>query len=304
MSIAIAPSTSEPVPERDPYELGWRYVTAKREDGTEFVKQVPLTEWDVLHPEEGDFIVQNYAHTRDCIYIKQCVETVLSPRKKSLVLIDHRVDWQEPGVLPHGPDVTAFDNLIEPWDVSRGTFKVHDMGAAVLLGVEVTSPATWKNDVGIKIEEYHLARIPYYVVVDLMPTRNGQDLPTVTGYRNTPEGFVPIASDPLRGIWIPTVGIGFRIVDGRVRCVDQNGTVIPDRAELEQHVQQMLATLADNERLLKEADDRVQAEMQRAEAEKQRAEAERQRAEAEKQRADDAIARVRQLELELKNSRG
>lgn len=297
MSIAIAPRERPPTVARDPFYLGWRYVTETANDGSEELKQVPLTEWDVLHPQEGDFIVQNYAHTRDCIYIRQSIESVLALRKKSLVLIDHRVDWQEAGIEPHGPDVSAFDDLIEPWDINKGTFKVHDMGATILLGVEVTSPATWKNDVGIKVEEYWQARMPYYVIVDSRQFGEDQCEVTVIGYRTTPEGFVQMPSDPVRGIWIPTVGIGFKIIDGRVRCVDTSGVVIPDRAELEQHVQQMISRIAEDEKLLKAADERALAE-------KQRAEAEMKRAETEKQRADEAMTRIQQLEAELKQARG
>ncbi len=58
--------TKKPI---DPFRLGWRYVTRRGPDGKEICEQVPLTEWDVLHPQEDDFIVTNYAHTRDLYYL-------------------------------------------------------------------------------------------------------------------------------------------------------------------------------------------------------------------------------------------
>ena len=51
------PTAESPEPEDDPYRYGWRYVPVVAPDGTESLKQVPLTLVDVLFPEPEDFIV-------------------------------------------------------------------------------------------------------------------------------------------------------------------------------------------------------------------------------------------------------
>jgi hypothetical protein len=273
-------------PEPDPFRLGWRYITRIAKDGSTTVDQVPLTEWDILHPQEGDFIVQNYAHTRDCIYIKESLETATADRDDVLVLCDHRVDWQEPGIIPHGPDVSAFGGIRQAWDPNRGTFPVHDMGASILLVVEVTSPSTRDADVGEKVEEYFLAKIPFYLLVDSTQNDQGQLVRVVTGYRAGSKGFVRMPLDPERGVWIPTVEMWFKAEGDRVRCLDRGVKPIPDRGELEARVRTIMLETAEAE--------------VRAEEEKKRADREKRRADREKKRADAAEAKLRELKARLK----
>ena len=82
---------------------------------------------------------------------------------------DCRVDWNLPGVRPLGPDIAVF------LDVERhknwATLDVAAEGARPALVVEVTSPSTRKNDLGIKFDFYHRARVPLYVIADA----NGHD---------------------------------------------------------------------------------------------------------------------------------
>ena len=71
MSIAthFKPDSILPPPE-DPFYYGWRYVERKLPDGSTEWEQVPLTLEDVLHPEEGDCIVNNTAHDDTLRYLK------------------------------------------------------------------------------------------------------------------------------------------------------------------------------------------------------------------------------------------
>jgi len=276
--------TKRPAP-TDPFRLGWRFVPRIADDGSEIIEQVPLTEWDILHPEEGDFIVQNEEHTRNCIYLRQSFESVFRNRPDVSTFCDHRVDWQEPGVLPHGPDITVVSGVREPWDPKRGTFPVRDMGAAVLLVVEVTSPSTWKTDVYRKRQEYARAKIPFYVIADnLIPHEEGKDPETidVVGLRLTPQGYSEIESDPLRGTWIPSVELWFKGEGRRVIMYDRDGNRIPDQAELEKLLAEIQTRAAEAELL---------------------AQVEKARAEQEKARADEAEARIRELEAQIKKTK-
>jgi hypothetical protein len=56
-TIVPLPIQPTPTPAADPYFHGWRMVPRWDEAGRQSWEQVPLTEWDVLHPEEEDFIV-------------------------------------------------------------------------------------------------------------------------------------------------------------------------------------------------------------------------------------------------------
>ena len=80
------------------------------------------------------------------------------------MISDHRVDWNIPGVRPLAPDVAVFFNVQrrDDWE----TFNVKAEGAIPALVVEVTSRSTRKNDLGIKVDYYHRAKVPLYLIAD------------------------------------------------------------------------------------------------------------------------------------------
>src|SRR5262245_32431575 len=57
MSTIADPRISARSQPPDPFYYGWRMRRHVAADGTETLEQIPLTLEDVLHPQEGDFIV-------------------------------------------------------------------------------------------------------------------------------------------------------------------------------------------------------------------------------------------------------
>jgi len=279
---------------RDPFFYGWRMVPRWHADGQTW-ERVPLTAWDVLHPEEDDFIVQTDAHDHDCHYLKDSVEDALAGRAGVDVFTDLRIDWQIPGLNVHGPDIIVFEGLNQLWQRDRGTFPVKDMGARPLLIVEVASPNTRDIDTVAKVIEYHRAGVPVYVIVNRQEIRNRPPL-TVYGYQATPGGY-ELIPDNAHGVWVESVGLWVRAGTDRVVCTDKDGTPVPERPVL----------LAQRN-----------AEKTRADAEKTRADAEKTRADAaqgrtvfaetarvaESARADENAQKLAALEVELKRLRG
>ncbi len=240
MTTAELALPTRPVkPPKDPFFYGWRYVRSSSSNGETRLEQVPLTRWDVLHPEEGDFIVTNENHARNCLYLQAALESALSERPDAKVFFDHRIDWQVPGILPHGPDLTAIENYPGGWNPLRGTFMMREMNARPLLVVEVTSPSTRETDINEKIIEYHAAGIPYYLIADVQNIED-EMLMTVVGYRATAEGYVRLPNDEDGAVWIPSVKLWFHPEGLRVICRDGNRKKIPDRIELEQSVRDFL----------------------------------------------------------------
>jgi hypothetical protein len=266
---------------RDPFFYGWRMVPSLREDGTQKWDQVPLTEWDVLHPQEDDFIVQNDVHNDICIYLKSVFRRRLADRPGALVLQDHRVDWQTAGLIPHGPDlVVLFDS--PPWDRFRGTYPVRDQGARPVLVVEVTSPTTRNKDLDEKVTDYFLAGIPLYAIVDVRSSELGADI-RLLAYRPSPEGPLRILSPEPNRVWLPDLNLWLAIEGDQVVCLEPSGTPVGD-----------YLTVA---RMAEEADARATA------AERRAREAET-LAVAEKARADEAALKIAELEAELRRLRG
>ena len=270
------PSRRDPTLD-DPFFYGWRESPTTRPDGTTASVRVPLTEWDVLHPLEGDFIVITDAHDTLLDYLKAAVRWRSPGPPAVYALADHRIDWQVPGVTPHGPDLTVLANA-EPLPFGVGTYPVRDRGASVLFVVEITSPSTRRVDLEEKPREYALARIPQFVIVDLSDD-DGNEAPRLLNYNAGPEG------EPLGGVveagrvWLHVIGLWLVVEGTDVFCELPDGTRVPDYTEAAN-------ALTDERAEREEAQVRADAERQRADAERQRADAERQRADAERQRAD------------------
>ena len=242
----------------------------------------------------------NENHARNCLYLQAALESALSERPDAKVFFDHRIDWQVPGILPHGPDLTAIENYAGGWNPLRGTFMMREMNARPLLVVEVTSPSTRETDINEKIIEYHAAGIPYYLIADVQNIED-EMLMTVVGYRATAEGYVRLPNEEDGAVWIPSVKLWFHPEGLRVICQDENRKKIPDRIELEQNVRDFLVRAEKAEARAEWAENELVTEKQRTKGETQRAEAEKQRAEAAIQRAEAQAKEIAELRAQIAN---
>jgi Uma2 family endonuclease len=267
--------------EADPFRYGWRFVHRKQPDGTLVQEQVPLTLEDLLFPEEGDFIVQTVGHNQDCAYLMDVFRARLAGDPSAVVISDCRVAWDVPGLRPLGPDVAVFFGLhgYEDW----GTLDVAKEGAIPALVVEVTSPETRKNDVGIKKEFYHRARVPQYVIVDVRSRKDGRQL-RLTSFRHTPGGYERIPPDDRGWVWLDSIGVWLGSAEGRAVCYDGETA-----AEIGDYTSVCQALAAAEERAAADARARALAE---------------ERAAADARALSASEARNRELEEELRRLRG
>ena len=334
MSTVLGPQPSPAPDKEDPWRYGWRYVRREGPDGQVEYDQVPLRQEDLLYPEEGDFVVNNERHHVDCRYLKAALGRWAAGRQGGLVLADHRVDWEVAGLRPLGPDVVVFDGVRGPWDPDRGTIPVRAFGARTLLVIEVTSPDTRPNDLGIKVEFYHRVGALYYAIVDRHERRGGVE-ERLLGYRadpTNPDHFVEAPADERGRLWLESVRLWLALEDGWAVLYDENGNRIPDydealekgeqgeaRAKAEAEARQAAERHAQAEAEARQAAERhAQAEVEarqaadsfaRAAAEARRAAEVRVKAEAEARqaaetRAQVAEARMKEMEAELQRLRG
>jgi Uma2 family endonuclease len=269
MSANPKPRAATPAPEppRDKWRYGWRYVRGDRANGREDSKRVPLRKKDLLHPHEGDFIVNTPAHQQDCRYLVTVFQARAAGRSDVLVVTDHRVDWGVPGLEPFGPDIAAFEG-VHNFDPTVGTFYTARWKARPLLAVEVTSLDTRRNDTVIKFRDYFRGRVPLYIIVDRMEARRRRAPTQLLAYCSAPNGYVPLPLDDQGRLWLEPfrlwLGVG---ENNQVVCYDEKGDRIPDAWE-------------------------ALRDLRRA---KKRAEAAKERADAEKARADALEAELRRL---------
>lgn len=282
MSTTSQPPARPAVPpEADPFRYGWRLVKTTRPDGTEDFDQIPLTLEDVLHPEEGDFIIQTPKHVADWVYLNQVFQARLADNPDAVVMSDCRIDWGVPGLKAHGPDVAVCFGVRRRYD--WGTFDVAAQGSRPALVIEVVSPDYRDNDVTIKVDHYHRAGVPQYIIVDDLGNDEDRRLELV-GYRYEPRGYRRQAPDEHGWLWLDAVRLWLGVVGDRVACFDpETGLEIADYVTLTRDLTEAnLELAAANQRSL-EAQARAEAEA-------------RERAALE--------ARLLELEAELRRLRG
>ncbi len=287
----------------DPFRIGYRYVHTVDAGGTKTSRQVPLTEEDFLHPQEEDKFMLSDPHSIATAYLRHALECGRREWPRVRTFTEHRVDWQVPGILPHGPDVVVLDQFPTDWDSSDRTLRVADLGAEVLAVFEVTSESTRHIDFGDKFDEYARAGIRYYLVVDLAAP-NGQ--PDLLGFRLIEGEYALMRRDPRLGYLVPRLGMRFRWEDGRVMAADEDEKDIPYSAEMATALARATARAeaaqkqADAEKSRADAEkSRADGAQTRADAEKARADAEKASADAERRRADDLARELVELKARL-----
>jgi colicin import membrane protein len=201
----------------DPFRYGWRDVPRKLPDGGVEIDRVPLTLEDVLHPQEGDKIMENTQHERDCRYLADVFSTREFGPPHFAITHDLRVDWGVEGIRGHSPDVGVFVRLNRPLPEGTATLEVKDYKARPVLIVEVVSPSTRVNDVATKFSHYHTVGVPFYVIID----QEKEDGPRVLrAFRRAREAYVEVPLDPEGQVMLPRLDLRLGLADDRVVCFD------------------------------------------------------------------------------------
>lgn len=270
----------------DPFRLGWRYIREVGTDGQETYRQVPLTERDLLFPQEGDFVVQRDAHTRDVLYLREALRIVLRERPNVRVFADHRIDFNLAEVEPLGPDVAVIDELPH-WDRQRGTVRLAEEGCPLIV-IEVTSPDTRRNDFGIKRGYYEAAKVPFYLIVDY----SGENGPELIAWRYQNEAYHPIRADILGRVWFARLGFSVGVEAGEVWVYRRGGQRIGEAPELQALLDQARREL----QAATEREESFEAEMsaeidQRHQAQREATQERETRRQAEERTAQEAAAR-------------
>ncbi len=240
----------------DPDRYGWRYVRREGPDGSATIERLPLTLEDVLHPEEGDQVTESEPHERRRRYLADVLAARLAGDPGAVVLSDVRIAWDTPGIRPHGPDIAVVLGVRErkPWR----TFDVATEGVRPALIVELTSPATAGLDRSDKLEQYELAGVPQYVIVDAV---RGEQLvaPRLLGYRLGPAGYGGQAPDERGRLWLEAPRLWLGVAGGEPVCYDEAGRALSDYTALAAALEAERATRAELEARLRE----LEAELRR-----------------------------------------
>ena len=168
-------------------------------------------------------------HQRICVYLYNVFRGLLATMPSAVVLHDVRVAWDVPDLKAHGPDLAVIFGVRQPKNWS--TFDVAQEGVRPELIIEVTSPETRSIDLTTKLEEYDLAGVPLYIIIDLVQ-RHGQIVPRLLGYRQTPLVYAVVAPDERGWLWLEPLKVWLGVHEQTIVCYDAAGAPIADYADL------------------------------------------------------------------------
>lgn len=217
-------------PVEDAFRYGWREHEVETPDGKRMMKRTPLTLEDVLHPQEGDYIVESHDHELHRGYVAYVSRYQMRHRKDVIVLSDVRTDWGHRFIRPHAPDIGIFENVAE--EKAWPTFYVQKENARPLVIFELVSPSTRVNYVYYKLLHYAQVGVPLYVILDSQ-TRHGEKIWSVDAYTlNTTGDYEPIFADEEGRVWLEALQIYVGTSDGQIACFDRNKERIGDYNEV------------------------------------------------------------------------
>lgn len=194
-------------PADDPFLYGWRYVE-HRFNGTEELARMPLTLEDVIHPQWGDYIVQNKEHSDMCRDLFNGLEIHLADEPNTELLNDTPIDWEEEDLKALCPDISVIRGVEVTFH--KGTFYLKQSKGYVVLVLEVTSPSTWRVDVEgkrkiNKVVEYARAGILIYIIVHAQQRKEGYP-PPITVYRlRADNSYEKLEPDARGWFWIDVI---------------------------------------------------------------------------------------------------
>lgn len=224
----------------DRFRLGWRIRPRLTPEGKIKHVRIPLTAYDILHPQEGDFRVHNDEHRLVCRYLDNVISAQVSHIPGTIVLHDTRVAWDVDGLDPHGPDIALIFNVREhkKW----GTFDVRVEATRPTLIVEVTSPETRQLDLVDKVEEYAQAGVQCYIIVDAHKSSRQPNYRLI-GYQLTPDGYINLQPNAQGRLWLAPAQIWLGLLDDQLHCYDVDGHRIGDYVEIAKAYQETEARL-------------------------------------------------------------
>jgi len=187
---------------------------------------VPLTVEDLLHPQEGDQATHSSAHQRRRRYLVDVLESQLRHDPNAVVLEEVRIAWDTPDLGAHGPDIAVIFGVREP-QTNWSTFSVAAEGVRPAMLFEITSPKTATIDRSVKLEEYELAGVPLYIIVDGVSRRQNAAV-RLQGYALTPTGYEMLRPDERGWLWLEPARIWLAVADDEVVCHDESGRPLGD----------------------------------------------------------------------------
>ena len=274
---------------------GWRYIETTTEEGQVKRERVPLTAYELLHPEEDYVIVQATPHGQNATYIDNAMSAHLTHDSKAIVLNDVRTDFNLLGVKPVSPDISVIFDVPQkkPWH----TFDCQEEGGYPSVIFEITSPKTRENDFGEKWDYYRRAGVSTYVILDIIYDKTG--LPPnfeLFVYELIGNQYVRREAGYLDRYWLPPLNVLVGLGEEGILCYDETGMLLMSHEEAIQALQNSERERDAAQQLVDEHKQIAEQEAARAVEQAQIAEQEAARAVEQERIAEQEAARAMEQE--------
>jgi Uma2 family endonuclease len=296
------------------FPYGWRYVTQTFENGETTIKQIPLTDSDILDPQLGDQMPQRPRHAQCSIDLYNMLEVHYHENPNVGVYYDYKMKWGIAGLSEPAPDVAIIPNVKDKNADHIGSFDVKKEGTLPCLVIEIMSP-DYPHDDTKKVHIYEQAGVKEYLIIN---PHSEQATPyyEIWGYRLQKGQYKRIKPNTDGEIFSQTTQLWFGVEDDKSRLklkdavTDQRLLTAKEAQaallEAETQTQQEQAarleaeTKAQAEVMARlEAETKAQAEvMARLKEQSARLEAEKQ-AQSEAKKRAELEKRLRELEARL-----
>lgn len=216
----------------DPFFYGHRWVEVETADGVDW-EQVPLTEDDLLDPQEGDKVSEHTIHHQVVRWMEVMLEVLFRNRGHLNVLVggNLKILWrQQPGkkrLSRPAPDVCIIPNVQDP-NAYRRSFDEAKEGTRPIFVLEATSESTDNTDKNRKPRVYERAGVEEYFLLDTLA-----EPWTLTGRRLFPETgrYRKIQPDQDGSVLAETLDVRFAVGDDGESVVlidDRTGETLKD----------------------------------------------------------------------------
>ncbi len=208
---ARRPRLAPPVA-KDAFSLGYRYRAVTTADGREDLEQVPLTEEDLIYPQEGDHVTQAVPHFSFLHPRADAMRRYLEKRPGLVVTSDVTL------VLRHddkncSPDVAVIEG---DFDVSKikGSIKLRQVGGRLIFALEAVSTSDKRienKDLKKNEERYAREKVAEYFTVY---PKLGRQVSKLVGRRFDPTAtppYVPIPPDAEGRVYSKVLDVFFSI---------------------------------------------------------------------------------------------
>ncbi len=249
-------------PPDDIFFYGWRFVE-HRVNGTTARARMPLTLEDVIHPQLGDYVLQNRRHAIICKELFNGLERHVGDEPGTVILHDVGIDWGIPDLKVISPDLAMIRGALSEW--YDGVFYLKDSQGSVVLVIEVTSPNTWKADVDgerdpNKMQLYAVAGVLWYIIIHEKMRKKGFP-PPILVHRLGEEGYDLQDPDEQGRVWIDPLELWLGPYDEWVAWYDKHNVRLGMyKEEFEAHRREAEARKLAEDKVRDEAEARKLAE--------------------------------------------